>query len=115
MVTLTMKKLATAFMLVLALVLMIMKFQLSQKEKAHTIRTTQITTQKADYLFDIVIPLINKDANKLVAVKKQEIIDVFDRDYTDKNVLKVELLDNLNARSKTSHAMFTIGATKQLL
>ena len=91
MVIFTMKKLATAFMLVLALVLMIMKFQLNQKEKAHIIRATQIATEKADYLFDIVIPLINNDAEKLVAVKKQEIIDVFDRDYVDKNTLKIEL------------------------
>ena len=109
MVIFTMKKLATAFMLVLALVLMIMKFQLNQKEKAHIIRATQITTEKADYLFDTVIPLINNDAEKLVAVKKQEMIDVFDRDYVDKNTLKIEILDNLNGRSETSHAMATIG------
>lgn len=104
-----MKKLATAFMLVLALVLMIMKFQLNQKEKAHTIRATQITTEKADYLFDIVIPLINKDAEKLVVVKKQEIIDMFDKEYFDKNTLKIELLDNLNGRSDKSHAMALMG------
>ena len=104
-----MKKLATAFMLVLALVLMIMKFQLTQKEKAHEIRANQITTEKTNYLFDTVIPLINKDAEKLVEVKKQEIIDMFDRDYADKNTLKVELLDNLNGRSDISHAMTMIG------
>lgn len=104
-----MKKLATAFMLVLALVLMIMKFQLGQKENVHSIRVNQIISEKSDYVFDTIIPLINLDAEKLVNLKNKEIIDMFDREYLDKNTLKVELLDNLNARSDKSHAMALMG------
>ena len=106
------KKLATAFMLVLGIVLLIMRFQLQQKEQLHTSQSQKLKENKANYLFETVIPKISKDAGILVASTGKNIINSFDEKYPDKSVLKTELLDNLNGRSDESPAIAIMGVTK---
>ena len=107
------KKLATAFMLVLGIVLLIMRFQLQQKEQLHTSQSQKLKENKANYLFETVIPKISKDAGILVASTGKNIIDSFDEKYPDKSVLKTELLDNLNGRSDESPAIAIMGDNVQ--
>jgi hypothetical protein len=104
-----MKKLATAFMLVLGMVLLIMNHQLKQKQVAHNLRIEKIRQDKANYMFDVVLPVINIEADLLVKKTKQEIINSFEKDYPNKTELKKELLDNLNGRSEYSHAIAEVG------
>ena len=104
-----MKKLATAFMLVLGMILLIMNHQLKQKQVAHDLRIEKIRQDKANYMFDVVLPVINIEADLLVKKTKQEIIDSFEKEYPNKAELKTELLANLNGRSEYSHAIAGIG------
>ena len=103
-----MKKLATAFMLVLGLVLLLMNHQLKTKERAYNARVQQIRIDKADYLFDEVIPKINIDADKFVTELKSEIIRIMDS-YDSKLELRTELLDNLNGRNTHSAFFESLG------
>ena len=104
-----MKKIIIAFMISLSIVLLILGFQQEQKDIEHARITANYNKKISDYMFDTYIPKKILEGDELSNKIKSDIIAVFEKEYPDKQVLKKELIDVLNARVESSLAISSIG------
>ena len=103
-----MKKIIIAFMISLSIVLLILGFQQEQKDIEHARITASYNKKISDYMFDTYIPKKILEGDELSNKIKSDIITVFEKEYPDKQVLKKELIDVLNARVESSLAISSI-------
>lgn len=91
-----MKRISFAFMLTLAVVLVILSFLLNKREDRHEYTIKNIHNRMEYFLFDDFIPRKIYESNLLAEQIKKDIINIFDNAYEDKNELREEFTNLMN-------------------
>jgi len=111
-----MRKLMFAFMCTLTSVLLILGFQQEQKKAKHEATISKYEKDLVNYenymstyLLDIYLPRKQIEAEGLAEEIKLKIIQQFNREYPNKEVLRNELQNVLSGKVESSKAMDIIG------
>jgi hypothetical protein len=98
------KRLFMAFMLFLAIILISLNFLMDWNKKNHIKKIDNINARMEEIVFDEVLPLKIIEADALSKKIKQDILNVFSKDFKDKTLLKKEIQDVLSGTIEKSIA-----------